>query len=123
MTFSEGTIADLQKLLLGKDSSISGDYNRDGTVNASDYVMWRNTMGQKVPLYTAADGNGNAVIDAGDFTMWKSHFGQTAGSGASPSGATGSAGAAVPEPATIVLAAILVAFFAAPSRFFFNRRE
>lgn len=112
----EGTVADLEKLLLGKDNSIPGDYNRDGRVDTSDYVLWRNTMGQKVPLYTAADGNGNATIDTADFSIWKANFGKSAGAGADLS-------VAAPEPASAVLLAIIAAFYAASSRFFLNRRQ
>ncbi|MEX2307487.1 MAG: hypothetical protein WD738_07845 [Pirellulales bacterium] len=62
--------------------------------------MWRNTLGQ-VGAGLAADGDASGTIAAGDYDVWKMHFGETAGSG---SGATGSASAAVPEPASLVLA-------------------
>jgi GH35 family endo-1,4-beta-xylanase len=71
-----------------------GDYNADGTVNAADYVVWRNTLGSVDDL--RADGNGNEMIDAGDYEVWKSLFGTNYGSGA------GSI-AAVPEPASVLL--------------------
>ena len=61
-----GSLSDLQHLLLGFDGA-AGDFNRDGGVDAADYVMWRKTMGSTVPLYTGADANGNAKIDAGVF--------------------------------------------------------
>jgi autotransporter-associated beta strand protein len=77
-------------------SALLGDYNGNGVVDAADYVVWRNTLGQSPPGL-AADGNSSGTIDAGDYTVWRTHFGQTAGSG---SGA--SANAAVPEPATLV---------------------
>jgi probable HAF family extracellular repeat protein len=72
-----------------------GDFNRDGTVDAADYVVWRKGLGT---TYTQDDYN-----------TWRSHLGQTAGSG---SGATagGSAFAvanlpssAIPEPASLAL--------------------
>ncbi len=81
-----------------------GDYNADGTVDAADYVVWRNTLGSVDDL--RADGNGNEMIDAGDYDVWKSLFGTNYGSGA---GALGT----VPEPASIVmlLAGICAAAF------------
>lgn len=72
-----------------------GDYNADGTVNAADYVVWRNTLGSQDDL--RADGNGNEIIDSGDYDVWRSLFGTNYGSGAG-------APAAVPEPASAWLA-------------------
>ncbi len=74
-----------------------GDYNENGVVDAADYVVWRDSLGQ-TGSGLAADGNSNNQIDGGDYTVWKVHFGQAAGSG---SGA--SANAAVPEQSTLVL--------------------
>ena len=62
-------------------TGLAGDYNRDGNVDAADYVVWRKTDGS-----------------AAGYNTWRTHFGQTGGSG---SGA--SANAAVPEPTTLVL--------------------
>jgi lysozyme len=87
----DGTIAELESLLVGNDGAIPGDYNRDDRVDAADYVVWRKTMGQTVPLYSGADGNGNARIDSGDYTVWQTNMGGTAGAG-------GGSAPAVPEP-------------------------
>ena len=66
--------------------TVNGDFNLDGTVDAADYVVWRNGLGT---LYTQSH-----------YAIWRSHFGQTAGSGAAlPSAEPLSA--AVPEPATL----------------------
>jgi len=72
-----------------------GDFNQDGVVDAADYVVWRDTLGQ-TGRGLAADGDGNGQIDAGDYDVWKIHFGQPVGSGSFTS-------QAVPEPATFVL--------------------
>ncbi|QDU89862.1 Arylsulfatase precursor [Pirellulimonas nuda] len=48
-----------------------GDYNLDGAVDAADYTVWRDTLGQKVPPYTGADGNGDGVVDQADSEVWK----------------------------------------------------
>ncbi len=74
-----------------------GDYNHNGRVDAADYTVWRNSLGQ-MGSDLDADGNGNDEIDAGDYDVWKMHFGESGGSGSS---ATTSA--AVPEPTTAML--------------------
>jgi hypothetical protein len=86
-----------------------GDYNGDGSVDAADYTLWRNSLGSTMNL--AADGNQNGVIDPGDFDVWRAHFGQTTGSG---SGAI--ANAAVPEPAMPALLILATAGWSLPRR-------
>jgi hypothetical protein len=69
---------------------VSGDYNNNGIVDAADYVLWRN--GGPIQNEGASPG----VVDNADYTFWRSRFGRTSGSGA------GLAGAAVPEPGTLI---------------------
>jgi T5SS/PEP-CTERM-associated repeat protein len=80
---------------------LTGDYNQNNVVDAADYLVWRDTMGQ-TGTELAADGNGNNQIDAGDYDVWRSHFGQTKGVAAASSNH-----AAVPEPATMLLLAVV----------------
>lgn len=77
--------------------SVPGDYNLNGKVDAPDYVLWRNTLGQSGPNL-AADGNENNSIETSDYAVWRSHFGRTPGSGALIADGTGSS---VPEPGSI----------------------
>jgi predicted outer membrane repeat protein len=64
-------------------STVGGDYNRNGLVDAADYTRWRDTLGSTTVL--AADGSGptlgtpNGVVDQPDFDFWKSNFGDTSG--------------------------------------------
>jgi len=60
--------------------ALLGDYNHNGVVDAADYVLWRNTLGQS-GSNLAADGNQNNSIDSGDYAVWRSHFGQSAAGG------------------------------------------
>jgi hypothetical protein len=78
---------------------VAGDYNKNGGVDAGDYVVWRDTRGES-GAGLAADGDANGTIDAGDYNVWRAHFGRTASSGEAI-GLTSQA--AVPEPATLVL--------------------
>jgi hypothetical protein len=77
----------------------NGDYNNNGVVDAADYVLWRNTVGQTTNPGLAADGDLSGIIDEGDYTVWKSNLGKAvpnipgAGAGFEP----------VPEPASLVL--------------------
>jgi hypothetical protein len=78
--------------------AIEGDYNRDGAVNAADYVVWRKNPG--------AFGG-----DPAGYNTWRTNFGRTSGSGSANSGA------AVPEPASaILLTAACLLFNLAVSR-------
>jgi hypothetical protein len=71
--------------------SPTGDYNGDKVVDAADYTVWRDTLGQSVsPNGSGADGNANGMIDAGDYTFWLNNFGNTvpgAGKGAAAAAA------------------------------------
>jgi hypothetical protein len=77
-------------------ATMSGDYNQNGTVAAADYVVWRKGLGT---TYTQAD-----------YDTWRSNFGTVSpGIGAGSGPALPSAEplpAAVPEPASLVLAMI-----------------
>ncbi|MEX0610541.1 MAG: DUF5010 domain-containing protein [Pirellulales bacterium] len=89
--FYEG-YGDLYLNILRRATVIAGDYSNNGVVDAADYVVWRNTLGQ-TGTALAADGNNNGEIDPGDYGVWRANFGQTAGSGSSVE-----QNAAVPEP-------------------------
>ncbi len=56
-----------------------GDYNRDTGVDAADYTIWRDTLGNTVTAGTGADGNGNGVIDGpgagSDYETWTTNYG------------------------------------------------
>ena len=78
---------------------LPGDFNRDGTVDAADYTVWRDSLGQTGD--TAADANEDGVVDAADYAFWKSNFGRSETAGAA-------AAATVPEPSA---AAFLLSVF------------
>jgi hypothetical protein len=104
ITGADNTVQ-LYQLSLTATSLLLGDYNKNGVVDAADYVVWRNTQGQTVTTGTAADGNFDGQITAADYAVWQSHFGLTAGAGSG----NGLARAAVPEPASGFLAMLCAA--------------
>ena len=61
---------------------LPGDFNRDGKVDAADYSVWRDQLGQTGNL--AADANEDNIVDSMDYSYWRSNFGRTEsiGSGA-----------------------------------------
>jgi hypothetical protein len=76
----------------------AGDYNRDGSVNKADYMLWKNTFGSTIAL--SADGNGNNVIDSADYTVWRNSTSDMDGAEAK---AAVDRSASAPEPTTAVL--------------------
>jgi hypothetical protein len=72
----------------------TGDYNENGTVDAADYVLWRDTLGQSVTSGSGADGDESETIDAGDHDFWKARFGNSVPSAAASLNA-------VPEPTAV----------------------
>jgi hypothetical protein len=79
---------------------LPGDYNRNHAVDAADYTVWRNTLGQmNVPPFAGADGNGDGKILAADYDVWKANYGNS-------SPAAGASNATVPEPAAWLLAGV-----------------
>lgn len=72
---------------------LSGDYSNDGTVDASDYVLWRKYKDTSAAL----PNDFTPGIDGTDYTEWRTRFGQTF----STTGAATSTD--VPEPAYLAL--------------------
>jgi hypothetical protein len=76
----------------------TGDYNGNGTVDAADYVFWRDTLNSTVSDGQGADGDGDGTIGAGDYDFWRARFGNVI-----PGAAAGSGTTTVPEPSIAVL--------------------
>jgi hypothetical protein len=100
------TLEDLPSFPWSISANQRGDFNRDGVVDAGDYLIWRKIMGQSgIGLLADADLNGR--IDLADYNLWKSQFGQSAAGGA---GALSPP--SVPEPQGLLL--ILAGTFLLP---------
>ena len=77
-----------------------GDYNSDGKVNAADYTVWRDRLGQNGANLPDRDPGNPGNISLADYNSWKANFGN-AGAGSGQFG-----GGAVPEPTTLFLLAV-----------------
>jgi hypothetical protein len=60
----------------------NADFTGSGTVDGSDFIVWRNSNGTSVPRTTLGDANGDGLVNQTDYTIWRSQFGTTPGAGA-----------------------------------------
>jgi T5SS/PEP-CTERM-associated repeat protein len=91
-----------------------GDYNNNGTVDAADYTVWRNMLGQTVAAGSGADGTGplgvpDGLVDRLDYDFWKSHYGNTIASGSSST-------VTVPEPSCAIMFLLALAVLSTSRR-------
>ena len=73
-----------------------GDYNENDVIDAADYTTWRDAM--TAGATSLPNDPSPGTVDETDFLYWRAHFGESLGSGAD------AGQAAVPEPATTLLA-------------------
>lgn len=71
-------------------SPTAGDYNGNGTVDAADYTLWRDNLGDDSSVL-GGTGSGAATVVQADYDLWNLNFG-------SP---TAGRSAAVPEPSSL----------------------
>jgi hypothetical protein len=101
LTFTFGLVGGLQ--ITGNVNYVSGpagvlgDYNNNGSVDAADYVLWRNGS----PLQNEGVTPNSTTPE--DYNFWRARFGANSGSAAASS-------AAVPEPVALPLATVLALF-------------
>jgi hypothetical protein len=87
---------------IGAPNYITGDFNGDGVVDTADYTVWRDTKGQlgSESAHPAADANHDFAVNEADYALWAQYFGAPHPVAPSASGVT------VPEPATLLIAAL-----------------
>jgi hypothetical protein len=90
------------------ETAVAGDYNRNGEVDAADYVLWRETLDTASPdanppsAFSDMSANGavtngyTQTIEQADYDFWQANFGTSVAAGSGLA-------AAVPEPASVVL--------------------
>jgi hypothetical protein len=74
---------------------LSGDFNSDGIVDAADYTVWRDHLGEADETNLGHNGDGGDV-SAADYELWVAHFGES-----NPGG--GAVAGQVPEPGVLWL--------------------
>jgi hypothetical protein len=84
--------------LFNVPGNVPGDYNQNGVVDAADYALWRDMLGQMGPGLPA-DGNGDGTVNDADYDLWRANFGL----GSPGEAAAALQSAAVPEPGTAAL--------------------
>jgi hypothetical protein len=72
-----------------------GDYNQNGTVDAADYVVWRDALNQSIVL---PNDSTPSTVSQADYQVWRTRFGQRADPAVG-----GAASDSIPEPNTFVL--------------------
>jgi T5SS/PEP-CTERM-associated repeat protein len=99
--YGVGSTFDPKHIVLSDFQAVTlpGDYNQNGVVDAPDYVLWRNTLGQ-AGAGLAADGSANGVVDQVDYDLWKSRYGALAGFGRTTNARNN---VTAPEPSTVAL--------------------
>ena len=75
-----------------------GDSNFDGLVDAGDYTNWADHFLGEGYGVEHGDFNGDGLVNGADYTLWADHF--TGGGGALANASV------VPEPRSLVLAAV-----------------
>jgi hypothetical protein len=93
------------------EATLAGDFNDDGIVDAVDYTVWRNHLGEADEANLHHNGDGDDVGPT-DYDLWKLHYGKSS----DMLGSGGLSLAAVPEPSTIALLSLFALAASAATR-------
>src|SRR5690606_11162540 len=72
-TSSLYTTGEVTFLAAADPSLLAGDYNADGVVDAADYVVWRNHLGE--PAGTLPNDVDGQPIGMAQYVTWKANYG------------------------------------------------
>ena len=81
-TLPAGSVADAAGLPLAGDVTLdffvlAGDFNRDRSVNLSDFTILANNFGRSGRTFSQGDANYDGVVNLSDFTILANRFGTT----------------------------------------------
>jgi hypothetical protein len=96
-----GSIADL---LGPPPPGDDADFDADGDVDGADFLAWQRGLGDDTAELADGDANDDGKVDGADLEIWKTQF--TEGQTPPPPGL--GAASAVPEPASMSIAAIVL---------------
>jgi hypothetical protein len=106
-TAYNGAVANGTPLVLELSGSVTGtvlhagDFDGDGDVDGADFVAWQtNFPKESGAILAQGDADADGDVDGADFVVWQTNFPFPSGSGTSP----------VPEPGSLLIAALGVAF-------------
>lgn len=86
---------------------LPGDFDADGDVDVDDYGVWRAAFGGMLPHAMAEGASGNGIADLADYTIWRKNLGISV-HGLVGGGANSESVVRIPEPVTIIFAAVAV---------------
>jgi hypothetical protein len=95
-TTTGGVTLNAQVRYVGASAGVPGDYNSNGTVDAADYVVWRDRLGQSIQLPNEVNGVTPGTVTQDDYAAWRARFGRIAAAGSAVA-------TSVPEPTSCVL--------------------
>jgi hypothetical protein len=104
------THQDVMPFTAAPPAGLVGDYNNDKSVDAADFVVWRNSENTMTTLPNDPVGG---VIGPSQYNNWRANF------GANSAGSSAGVGAAIPEPASVTLgvfAVVALSVFRRPAR-------
>jgi hypothetical protein len=112
LTFHINYLSNAVQLQVVNSVFNSADFDHDGDVDQTDYIIWRGAFN----LNQLGDANGDGKSDAADYTIWRDHLGAISGAGAGTLDAS-----VIPEPTTASLLTAAIAMLASVA--FCRRKE
>jgi hypothetical protein len=108
---TSGMVWDINKTATTYSLSVTAtDFNRNGIVDAADYVLWRKLRGTTAAsAYGPGDATGDRLVNDADLAIWRANFGNIRGN--SPAAGAGGL-SSVPEPSTILIVVLACAALA-----------